>query len=286
MEAQRGIVLTNGEFGDRLVDQARRFRLDFETIEFPWGQPFDGARIRKALENSRGPGWIWCVHCETSTSVLNDIDQLKALCAEFNTRLCLDCISSIGTMPVDLTGVHLASSSSGKGLRSYPGLSMVFHHHEVASQPDRLPRYLDLGYYAEQQGVPFTFSSNLLHALHASVKHVDWEKRFAGIVELSSFLGRELRALKLELAGAGTRTAPAVFTIALPAEMSSIKVGALMQDAGYLLSYNSEYLRRRNWIQICLMGECTQEKVVSLLNTLKRIGMRDVSRQTVLVPTS
>ena len=29
-------------------------------------------------------------------------------------------------------------------------------------------RYLDLGGYAEADGVPFTFSSNLLHALHAA----------------------------------------------------------------------------------------------------------------------
>ena len=47
-----------------------------------------------------------------------------------------------------------------------------------------------------------------------------------------------------------------------------------MQEAGYLLSYNSEYLRRRNWIQICLMGECTREKVVSLVNALNRVCFR------------
>ena len=36
-------------------------------------------------------------------------------------------------------------------------------------------------------------------------------------------------------------------------------------------TYNSDYLRRQNWIQICLMGECTREKVVSLLNALHRV---------------
>ena len=47
-----------------------------------------------------------------------------------------------------------------------------------------------------------------------------------------------------------------------------------MQESGYLLSYNSEYLRRRNWIQICLMGECPREKVVSLVNALNRVCFR------------
>src|SRR5215472_7147619 len=35
-ETGRGLVLSNGEFGQRLVDHARRFGLDFEAVEFPW----------------------------------------------------------------------------------------------------------------------------------------------------------------------------------------------------------------------------------------------------------
>lgn len=272
LEPRRGLVLSNGEFGTRLLDQARRWQLNFDALEFPWGSPLDLGAVRKALESSPAPSWIWCTHCETSTGVLNDIATLKALAAEFNAKLCLDCISSIGTLPVDLTGVHLASCSSGKGLRSYPGVSMVFHNHAVTPQPARLPRYLDLGYYSQQQGVPFTFSSNLLHALHAAVKHVDWQKRFDGIVELSNFLRAELREMGFELVGgAGTEISPAVITIALPSDLNSVKIGALVQESGYLLSYNSEYLRRKNWIQICLMGECAREKTVSLLNALHRV---------------
>jgi aspartate aminotransferase-like enzyme len=274
LEPGRGLILSNGEFGGRLIDQARRFRLDFESLEFAWGSPFDLAAVRRALERSPSPGWLWCTHCETSTGVLNDLGALKALCDEFQVKLCLDGISSIGTMPVDLTGVYLASCSSGKGLRSYPGISMVFHHHDIPTQPERLPRYLDLGYYAEQQGVPFTFSSNLLHALHAAIKHVDWERRFADTAGLSTFLRAQLTELGLKLIGAETQTLPAVVTIALPPEMNSVKVGEMIQESGYLLSYNSEYLRRQNWIQICLMGECTREKVVSLLNALNRVCFR------------
>jgi aspartate aminotransferase-like enzyme len=271
LEKGRGVVLSNGEFGNRLIDQARRFRLDFEAIEFPWGSAFDLGAVRKALEHAPAPSWLWCVHCETSTGALNDLDALKALCGEFQVKLCLDSISSIGTVPVDLTGVFLASCSSGKGLRAYPGISMVFHHHEAPPQPDRLPRYLDLGYYSQQQGVPFTFSSNLLHALHAAIKHVDWERRFSDISEFSTFLRARLVESGFELVGSQATTSPAVCTIALPPEMNSVKLGEQMQEAGYLLSCNSDYLRRQNWIQICLMGECTREKVVSLLNGLNRV---------------
>jgi aspartate aminotransferase-like enzyme len=273
-----GLVLSNGEFGSRLVDQARRFNLKFEALEFPWGEPLDLAVVRKKLSARPAPAWLWCVHCETSTGILADLDALKAMCAGRGVKLCLDCVSTIGTMPVDLTGVFFASCSSGKGLRAYPGLAMVFYHHEVTPAPDKLPRYLDLGFCAQQQGIPFTFSSNLLHALHAAIRRPNLEKRFAEIAGLSAGLRLRLAEMGFDLIGNGAKTSPAVITIALPPEMNSLKIGEAMQEAGYLLSCNSEYLRRKNWIQICLMGECPREKVVSVVNALNRVcSQRKVS---------
>jgi aspartate aminotransferase-like enzyme len=201
---------------------------------------------------------------------VNDVGRLSDLCSEFQIKLCLDSISSIGTMPVDLTGVYLASCTSGKGLRSYPGVSMVFYHHDVSYQSQSLPRYLDLSHYAAQQGVPFTFSSNLLHSLHAALKRVDWEAHFRELVDVSGWLRTKLSEMSFKLIGSNTQTSPAVVTIALPESLNSVSIGTLVQESGYLLSYNSEYLRKRNWIQICLMGESAQEKVVCLLNALNR----------------
>ena len=271
LERNPGLVLSNGEFGERLVDHARRWGLAFDALEHSWGAPLDLAAVRQRLERASARGWLWCAHCETSTGLLNDLEQLKTLCAEFNVKLCLDCISSIGTVPVDLRGVWLASCASGKGLRSYPGLSMVFYHHAVAPAPQGLPRYLDLGHYAARGSVPFTFSSNLLHALAAAVRRVRWTERFAGLVELSTWLRAGLSEMGFDLIGGSATTSPAVVTIALPPSLNSVRIGSLMQESGYLLSYNSDYLRGRNWIQICLMGECAREKVVSLLNALSRV---------------
>jgi len=292
---QPGLVLSNGEFGSRLVDQARRFNLKFDVLEFAEGGPLDLAATREKMEGSgrrsptrheaehggpetgvpgQPPAWLWCVHCETSSGMLNDLDALRSLCAAHGTKLCLDCISTIGTMPVDLSGVYLASGSSGKGLRAYPGLAMVFYHHEAVPAPDRLPRYLDLGFCAQQEGIPFTFSSNLLHALHAAIRRLDLGKRFAENTELSAGLRQRLVENNFTLIGDGARTSPAVITIALPPELNSVTVGDAMHEAGYLLSYNSGYLRKKNWIQICLMGECSREKIVPVANTLNRVCSR------------
>src|SRR5438445_176735 len=278
LEQQHGLILSNGEFGVRLLDQAERAGLEFNTLEVPWGQPIDLARVRKLIEPAP-PSSLWCTHCETSTGLLNDIHRLKALCSEFQVKLCLDCISSIGTMPVDLSGVYLASCSSGKGLRSYPGISMVFYNHELTDSERKLPRYLDLSHYQAQEGIPFNFSSNLLNALHSAVKRVSWEKHFAELEEVSEWLRPRLKNLGFELVGEGVRTSPAVVTIALPEKFNSVKTGDLIQEAGYLLSYNSDYLRRRNWIQVCLMGECSKQKLISLLNAMNRVCFRRLAEK-------
>jgi aspartate aminotransferase-like enzyme len=278
----RGLVLSNGEFGHRLIDHARRFNLAFDAVEFPWGEPLDLGRVHECLAHEPPPAWLWCVHCETSTGVLNDLAALKTFCAERGVKLCLDGISSLGTMPVDLTGVYLASGASGKGLRAYPGVSMVFHNHTAPAASDRLPRYLDLGNYAQGDGIPFTFSSNLLHALHAAVKRVDWEKRHAELTATSSWLRTELLDMGFELVGHATRTSPAVITLALPSEMNSVILGRRMQEAGFLLSCHSEYLRRQNWIQICLLGEIPREKVTALANALRRVAQKGPGKQTPL----
>ena len=60
-------------------------------------------------------------------------------------------------------------------------------------------------------------------------------------------------------------------TICLPPSVDSGRVGDRLRDQGYLLSYNSEYLRERNWIQICLMGECRQEDLEAMLKRLESL---------------
>ncbi|PYK97369.1 MAG: aminotransferase V [Verrucomicrobia bacterium] len=269
----RGMILSNGEFGERLLDHARRFGLSFDAIELDWGGVFDRDQVRQALDRHGAVQWLWASACETSTGILNDVEMLKELCAARGIKLCLDCISLIGTVPVNLQGVYLASCVSGKGLGAFPGLSMVFYHHDVAPQPARLPRYLDLGYHAQQQGIPFTHSSNLLSALQAALKRYDSPQPFAEIAELSGWLRPRLRELGFRILAPDAHASPAVITLVPPGTNRSQRIGDQLQAAGFLLSYQSEYLRRRNWIQICLMGDCSRQSLVALLSELRKVGL-------------
>jgi aspartate aminotransferase-like enzyme len=270
-----GLILSNGEFGDRLIDHAQRQRLEYEVYQIGWSDPFDYGEIARRLDANPALRWIWATHCETSTGILNDLAGLQAMADQRDLKLCLDCISSVGTVPVDLSRVYLATCVSGKALASFPGLSMVFYNRELAPA-ESLPRYMDLGYYAAQSGIPFTHSSNLLYALQTALRRTCWPEKFEQLAAVASWLRTRLRALGFQIVAPDACASPAVVSIALPSDAKSEHVGWQLHQEGYLLSYKSEYLLRRNWIQICLMGEWSREHLETLPEVLANLCQRKV----------
>jgi len=273
-----GIVLTNGEFGERLADHAVRARAPHRVVRREWGAGFERPDLIRELDGVPRGGWCWMVHCETSTGVLNPLEDIAALCAERGIHLAADCVSSIGTVPVRLGGVYLASGVSGKALGGLPGLSFVLHHHPVAPST-RLPRYLDLGLYAQLDGVPFTQSSNLLAALRVAGEHALRRAPFDQMHALATRLRVELRRLGYSLVAPEALASPAIVTIALPVQIRSNEFGERLARAGFELSFRSGYLLRRNWIQVSLMGECTREKIERLIAALPADGSREGSAE-------
>lgn len=262
-----GLILVSGEFGRRLVKCANGAKLFFHTLEIPEGQAFQQVELEQALKKYPDVKWVWGTHCETSTGVLNDLEMYEQVCAEHDIRLCMDCISSLGTVPVDLSGIYLASGTSGKGLASISGLSMVFHNHDFEPAPDDLPCVLDLGIYQEHQGIPYTIQSNLIYALLAALQSHDWNTRFDAVRDWSKNIRRKLAEIDAPILAPDACAMPAVVTIALPEVHSSVAIGDALKSLGILISYRSHYLLERNWIQACMMGaeHKPSEKFVRLL---------------------
>jgi aspartate aminotransferase-like enzyme len=268
-----GLVLSNGEFGERLATNARCAGLRFDWLRLPWGQLFDIAQVEHFAARLPRGGWIWFVHHETSTGIMNPLDDLKALCGRLGLHLCIDCISSLGAMPVDLRGVHLATTASGKGLGSYPGLSMVFHDYQPRPAPDRLPCYLDLGHWAAHQSVPHTHSSNLLFALVEAVRRATPE-RMAQIADNAAWLRQELRTRGFALVAPEHVASPGIVTLTLNEGMSAAELGEELEIRGYWLNYRSKYLLERNWIQASLLGNPDRGLLEKLLHVLHLVCSR------------
>ena len=260
-----GLVLSNGEFGERLVDHASRAGMHFAVERLDYGKVFDVLTLDRVFAAHRGIAWCWMVHHETSTGVLNYLAHATRACNARGVKIAVDCVSSVGLVPVDLSGVHLATTVSGKALASAPGLAMVFHRDPP--ERTRAPRYLDLAMYTAADGVPYTMPSQPLAALRIAVERaqrVDFER----VRAQSSRVREALRSMGARLVARDEDAAPGIVTLVPPRGGSACRLGDALASAGFALSYRSEYLRERNWIQIALMGECPDEKVERLLRAI------------------
>ena len=246
-----GLVLANGEFGERLALHARQWKLDFRALHADWGQGFRPDELRKAFADAR-PAWVWVVACETSTGVRNDLALLLDLCREHTADLCVDAVSAVGLQDINLGAARYASGVSGKALGAYPGLAIVCHDGRLAPAGS-VPRCFDLAAYRSAGGVPTTQSSNLLAALDTALA-IDWPRRWQAVREADRSLRDSLRRHGFTLVAADDIAMPGVISIALPAGVNAARLAQRMAHRGFLLAHQSAYLVQRNWVQVCLMG--------------------------------
>jgi len=269
----KGIILQNGHFGQRIVKQAARFNLNFHTFNADWATPFDYQKLESILQHEPNIRWLWAVHCETSTGMLNDLDKLKSICRRTNTLLCVDCISSVGNTNVDLDRVHLASAVSGKGIASFPGLAFVFYDY-LDNQNSSLPTYLDLQHYINNQGVPFTVCSNMLAALNYALTSNNYQKKIQNVAQISNFLAEKLTQIGLVPIVDQNDSCTFVLTYEIPPELSSQTIGDQLEKLRFLVSYKSQYLLERNLIQLCLMTEPPKQRLNDLVTFFENLLLK------------
>ncbi len=117
-------LLTNGFFGDRIGEMARRQGANVVKLAKDWGQAYDPQEAREFIRRER-PQVVGFVQAETSTGMYN---QAKAICEaahEVDAVTIADCVTSLGGMPVlvDDNGIDIAYSCTQKGLGCPPGLA-------------------------------------------------------------------------------------------------------------------------------------------------------------------
>jgi alanine-glyoxylate transaminase/serine-glyoxylate transaminase/serine-pyruvate transaminase len=118
------IIGVNGYFGERLCDMAERYGAVVRRLEKPWGDVFSLEEIEAELK-VRPAKIVALVHAETSTGALQPLDGMADLVHEYGALLLIDCVTSLGGVPVkiDQRGVDIAYSGTQKCLSCPPGLA-------------------------------------------------------------------------------------------------------------------------------------------------------------------
>ncbi len=253
----KGLILTNGEFGERLRKQAVRWSLDFDAAEQQWGTIFDYEKIASLLEDGAYQ-WMLVVHGETSTGTCNDLESLGHLAKCYNVKLCVDSISTFGAMPFSLQDCYLATAVSGKAIGAMSGLAFVFSQY-LAQSTTTLPAYLDLANY-HQGAIPFTLPAVLLGNLDESlqaypVRYAQLQQRFEALLQLP-YMHFQLP----------TTQYPMLITIQLPETLSNLHIDLALN--GLLAHGDSPYLRQRGFLQFAVIQPDFEDALVRLHEVL------------------
>lgn len=274
--AGRGILLSNGEFGQRLARQATRFGLEPRTLTWPWGQPWDLRAVETALAEEPLGTWVWGVHQESSTGVLNDLPGLVQLAKKHGARVCVDCISSLGAVPLDLREVYLASGATGKSLGAYAGAAIIFADPTALERVEqaRVPSYFDIVAASASDGPCYTFPSPTVRALETALEEYATPEKagasYARYAELGTRVREQLRGLGLEPLAADEHASPVITTFTAPGDETSLSFVERCRVWGFAIGGESSYLAARRFVQIATMGAVTRKMVSPLFTHIER----------------
>ena len=267
-----GVVLSNGEFGRRLIDHARRHRLPHVAVESAWGSPLDldgRGRGRAADRRDLGLGRRERDvdrHAERS-------DGAEDVRAPRTTWSCASTASArLAPFRSNLDGVYLASGASGKALASYPGpvLRVLRPRHRAAARSAAAlprPRLLRV---EERRAVHALVEPDRARSTPRSTASTR-TSRSRKLNEFANRCGRVCARLGWAPLVDGPLATPAVVTVALTNGYRASEIGEVLARQGLVIAHHSEYLAERNWFQVSLMGHRSAEPFECLLAALGRL---------------
>ena len=141
----RVIVHSAGNFGERWAKIADTYGLEVSHIKEEWGATPDPAKLAAELEKAPAKA-VYLTHSETSTGVVADIKELAAVAKKHGALVVVDCISSMGAIPVetDAWGLDVVVVGSQKALMLPPGLAAVSISdaaRAASEEPGRCPSF-------------------------------------------------------------------------------------------------------------------------------------------------
>lgn len=208
----RALIGVNGVFGTRMAEVAKRCGAEVVTVEAEWGSAFSPNDFA-AVANGQKFDVLALVHAETSTGVAQNLEGFREVADACGALLLVDCVTSLGGMPVELDrfGVDAAYSGTQKCLSCPPGLAPVsFSARAEAVMAARTTPaqswYLDLGliakYWGGERAYHHTAPINQLYGLHEALRLTLEEglvARYARHANNGQLLAAGLEALGLSL---------------------------------------------------------------------------------------
>lgn len=202
------LVLENGAYGKRLASICRALELEHDVISFSEASKIDVLKVENYLKSHAHITNVAVVHCETSTGVINPVEDVGKLVHEYTSATYfVDAMSSFGAVPLDIeaVGVDYMVSSANKCMEGVPGFSFVIANKEKLLACKGWSRSLSFDLVAQYEGLEqngqfrFTPPTHSMLAFKQALLELEVEGGIEGRTERYKENRRILRAGMSEL---------------------------------------------------------------------------------------
>jgi 2-aminoethylphosphonate-pyruvate transaminase len=179
----RLLVVVNGAYGRRIATIASVLGIDVDVLTYDEDRTPDLADIDTALQQENKPSMLAVVHCETTSGIVNPIQEIGALARAAGATYFVDAMSSFGAIPVDLEAccIDYLVSSANKCIEGVPGFSFVLARRAHLEQTSGWARSLCLDLHDQWQGLErngqfrFTPPTHALLAFYQALLELEQE---------------------------------------------------------------------------------------------------------------
>ncbi len=118
------LVCANGSFGRRMAEMAARYGATVRLVTAPLGEAIQPDAVAAHLSGVR---MVALVHGETSTGVLNPVEEIAEVVRDSGALFSVDAVATAGMRPFGMAGmgVDYAYTGSQKCLSAPPGLAPI-----------------------------------------------------------------------------------------------------------------------------------------------------------------
>jgi len=222
------------------------------------------------------------VHHETSTGMLNPLQQIAALTKRYRKELFVDAVSSIGALPVDVeeNEITFCTGSANKAIASVPGLSFVCGKRSAfdglklgRSRSMYLDLYKHFVYNDQQYQTPNTPAVNLFFALEAALDEIldrGIPQTFENYRNLAAQLRAGLKDLGFRFFISEEHMSPVLTTVDLPPGFGAEEFHDRLKQLGYI-TYAGKGILKDRVFQVANIGALGPKQAKSFLRALARV---------------
>jgi len=182
------LLIINGAYGTRMLKIAETYKIPsvkFTTIENT--QP-SAHMIDMLLIEEPTITHIAVVHCETTSGIINPIEEYGIIARKHHCVYIVDAMSSFGAYPIDMKecGIDFLISSSNKCIEGTPGFSFVIANKNTLKGTSGFARTMSLDLFAQWQGLEsngqfrFTPPTHSILAFYQALQELEMEGGIAG----------------------------------------------------------------------------------------------------------